>query len=188
MEGVAVASDVRQRMARSALLLIAERGIGGVSIADVLAHSGAPRGSVYHHFPGGKDDLVLAAMEVMATDARAPLAEMKGRGVAGIIRGFVDLWRGVLVRSDFEAGCASAAVATTAESAELQAAARRVFEAWTADLTDLFQDAGLERQRAADLAWMLFASTEGALIFARSDKSMRAMDLVEQQLLTLAGA
>ncbi|MFF1831344.1 TetR/AcrR family transcriptional regulator [Paenarthrobacter sp. NPDC058040] len=183
-----MASDVRQRMARSALLLIAERGVGGVSIADVLEHSGTPRGSVYHHFPGGKDELVLAAMEFMATGARAPLAAMKGRNVAGIITGFVDLWRGVLVQSEFEAGCASAGVATSAETDELRTAARRVFEAWTADLAALFQDAGLEQQRATDLAWMLFASTEGALIFARSEKSMRAMDLVEKQLLALASA
>ncbi len=50
-------------MAQSALWLIAERGVHGMSIADVLERSGAPRGSVYYHFPGGKDEMVLAAME-----------------------------------------------------------------------------------------------------------------------------
>lgn len=173
-------------MAQDALWLIAERGIHGMSIADVLERSGAPRGSVYYHFPGGKDEMVLAAMEYMATEARAPLHAMKGRDVAGVITGFVNLWRGVLKKSDYAAGCASAGVATSGGTDELRAAARNVFETWVGDLTALFSDAGMESARAKDIAWMLFASTEGALIFARSERSMRALDLVERQLLGLA--
>ncbi len=94
-----MAGDVRQRMVLSALYLIAERGVQGTSIADVLERSGAPRGSVYHHFPGGKDEIVGAAMEYMATDARAPLRALRGSDVAGIVTGFTNLWRGVLTTS-----------------------------------------------------------------------------------------
>ena len=61
----------------------------------------------------------------------------------------------------------------------------KVFEVWIADLTELLEAAGVDRSRAADFAWMLFASTEGALVFARAEHSMRALDLVEQQLLSL---
>ena len=86
-------------MVLSALYLIAERGVQGTSIADVLERSGAPRGSVYHHFPGGKDEIVGAAMEYMATDARVPLRALHGSDVAGIVTGFINLWRGVLTRS-----------------------------------------------------------------------------------------
>src|SRR5207245_307823 len=50
-------SEARQKMIESAALLFRERGIHGTSFADVLAHSGAPRGSVYHHFSGGKTQL-----------------------------------------------------------------------------------------------------------------------------------
>ena len=126
-----MASDVRRRMAQSALWLIAERGVHGMSIADVLERSGAPRGSVYYHFPGGKDEMVLAAMEYMATDARAPLEALKGSDAAGVIRGYVNLWAlGVLTKSNFEAGCATAGLATSADSDEMKAAARKVFGAW----------------------------------------------------------
>ena len=183
-----MAGDVKRQMVLSALYLIAERGVQGTSIADVLERSGAPRGSVYHHFPGGKDELVRAAMEYMATDARAPLQALKGSDVAGIVTGFVNLWRGVLLRSDFAAGCATAGVTVSGESEGAQAAARKVFELWIADLTALLEGAGLETQQAADFAWMLFAATEGALIFARAEHSMRALDLVERQLLSLSAA
>jgi TetR/AcrR family transcriptional repressor of lmrAB and yxaGH operons len=173
-------------MVLSALYLIAERGVGGTSIADILERSGAPRGSVYHHFPGGKDEIVGAAMEYMATDARAPLLALRGSDAAAIVSGFINLWRGVLTRSEFAAGCATAGVTVSGESETARGAARKVFEVWIEDLTDLFEVAGVERSKAADLAWMLFASTEGALVFARAEHSMRAVDLVEQQLLGLA--
>jgi TetR/AcrR family transcriptional regulator, lmrAB and yxaGH operons repressor len=55
--------SVRERMVSSAVILLAERGFHGASLAKVLAGSGAPRGSIYHHFPDGKDQLVAAAVE-----------------------------------------------------------------------------------------------------------------------------
>ncbi len=175
-------------MVLSALYLIAERGVPGTSIADVLERSGAPRGSVYHHFPGGKDQIVDAAMEYMATHGRVPLLALRGSDVAGIVTGFTNLWRGVLTRSEFAAGCATAGVTVSGESEAARAAARKVFEVWIADLTELLVAAGVDHSKAADFAWMLFASIEGALVFARAEHSMRALDLVEQQLLNLGAA
>ena len=49
-------------MLDSAVLLLRERGAAGVTVDAVLAHSGAPRGSVYHHFPGGRNELILGAL------------------------------------------------------------------------------------------------------------------------------
>lgn len=172
-------------MVLSALHLIAERGVQGAAIADILERSGAPRGSVYHHFPGGKDEIVGAAMEYMATDGRVPLQALRGSDVAGIVTGFTNLWRGVLTGSEFAAGCATAGVTMSAESETVRAEARKVFEVWIEDLTELLEAAGVDRSKAADFAWMLFASIEGALVFARAEHSMRALDLVEQQLLGL---
>jgi TetR/AcrR family transcriptional regulator, lmrAB and yxaGH operons repressor len=91
----------------------------------------------------------------------------------------------VLTRSQFAAGCATAGVTVSGESQTARAAARKVFEVWIEDLTQLLETAGVDRPEAADFAWMLFASTEGALVFARAERSMRALDLVEQQLLSL---
>jgi TetR/AcrR family transcriptional repressor of lmrAB and yxaGH operons len=189
VEVARLARDVRQKMILAALTLVAERGVEGTSIADILERSGAPRGSVYHHFPGGKDEIVCAAMEYMATEAREPLKELKGSDVAGVIVGFVNLWRAVLTRSDFKAGCATAGVTVSGESEPAKTAARRVFELWTGDLTRLFADAGLSAgPDAENFARMVFASVEGALVFARAEQSMQALDLVERQLIALGTA
>ena len=110
---------------------------------------------------------------------------LHGSDVTGIVTGFINLWRGVLTRSVFAAGCATAGGTVSGESETARAAARKVFEVWIADLTGLLEAAGVDRSKAADFAWMLFAPTEGALVFARAEHSMRALDLVEQQLLSL---
>src|SRR5205814_7962688 len=56
-------SDSRARMVRSAASLIRTRGVTGTSFSDVLADSGAPRGSIYHHFPEGKEQLAADAIK-----------------------------------------------------------------------------------------------------------------------------
>src|SRR4029077_630045 len=145
-------------MVLSARDLTAERGVPGTSIADVLERSGAPRGSVYHHFPGGKDEIVCAAMEYMATDARVPLRALHGSDVAGIVTGFTNLWRGVLTKSECAAGCATAGVTVSGESETARAAARKVFEVWIKDLTELLEAAGVARSKAGGLARALVLS------------------------------
>jgi TetR/AcrR family transcriptional repressor of lmrAB and yxaGH operons len=59
-----MARDVRDRMIDGAIRLLAQRGLQATSFSEVLELTGAPRGSVYHHFPEGKDQLVSAANAV----------------------------------------------------------------------------------------------------------------------------
>ena len=62
-EKVAVPSDTRRKMIEGAVTLLAMRGLEGTAFSDVLERSGAPRGSIYHHFPGGKAQLGVEAVE-----------------------------------------------------------------------------------------------------------------------------
>ena len=71
----------------------------------MLERSSAPRGSVYHHFPGGKDEMVAAGMDLMASDGRATLARLGGADVAGIVSGFVGMWRRLLEAGNYVVGC-----------------------------------------------------------------------------------
>src|SRR3954452_19045469 len=99
-------SDARRRMIESAAVLFRERGVQGTSFSDVLAHSGAPRGSIYHHFHGGKTQLAEEATrwagEFIVAGAVAALA---GGGAAGAIDTFREQWTTVLRSSDYAAGC-----------------------------------------------------------------------------------
>jgi TetR/AcrR family transcriptional repressor of lmrAB and yxaGH operons len=114
-----MARGVRQRMVASAVDLLARRGLQATSFSEVLQHSGAPRGSVYHHFPEGKDQMIGAALGA-AGDRAIDLLDLKaGAPAEEIATWFLHIWREVLIRGKFEAGCAVLAVAVAADSPEL---------------------------------------------------------------------
>src|SRR6195952_6017843 len=88
--GEAASGDLaspRDRMVASAALLIRERGAHSTAISDVLEHSGAPRGSAYHYFPGGRTQLLCEAVDYAAeyTAARGATAESRVAAIDGIV-------------------------------------------------------------------------------------------------------
>src|SRR3954467_5173344 len=96
----------RERMIQSALILMGEKGVEATSFSQVIEHSGAPRGSIYHHFPGGKAQLVAEATRYagdMVADLAAAQVDMDDP-LAGL-KSIYAFWRGVLDSTDFAAGC-----------------------------------------------------------------------------------
>src|SRR6185369_670387 len=129
--GDAVArTDVRARMAAGAARLLAERGLEGTSFAEVLARTGSPRGSTDHHFPGGKDELVRAALDVASDEALAYLEPVRGQPPAAVVRRFVAMWRHVLDASSLASGCAVLAVTVGTDSSDLREHAGTIFRDW----------------------------------------------------------
>src|SRR5271156_3878382 len=85
---VDMTSDVKQRMIEKAMLLLARKGLQRASFSEVLEASGAPRGSLYHHFPGGKSELVLAAMNEASRRAMAALETLEGQPADKVAEAF----------------------------------------------------------------------------------------------------
>ena len=100
----------------------------------MLEASGAPRGSLYHHFPGGKDELVLAAVRLAGDQALAALDRVSGQSAGDVARTFAALWRVVLSMSGFAAGCAVVAVTVATDSPALLESAAEVFRDWRSRL------------------------------------------------------
>ena len=94
----------------SALALLRERGANGVTLDAVLAHSGAPRGSIYHHFPGGRDQLVVEAAAI-GGDLVADILEHNGGDPGAALNELVAFWKQLLHDSDYRAGCPVVALA-----------------------------------------------------------------------------
>jgi AcrR family transcriptional regulator len=181
-----VPGDARDRMVASAVKLLAVHGFQATSFSAVLDDSGAPRGSIYHHFPAGKDQLIAAAIDLAGERALTLTESFSGLPAAEIVDAFAALWRAVLVRSQFQAGCAVLAVTVSADAPELVERAAAIFRAWRERLGQAFAAAGVEPARARALALTLIAGCEGAVVLCRAERSLEPLDAVAAQLRDLA--
>jgi TetR/AcrR family transcriptional repressor of lmrAB and yxaGH operons len=176
-------TDAKQRMLAATVDLLQRQGLNGTGLLQVLAESGAPRGSLYFHFPGGKEQL---ALEALAT-ARDRIGEWIGRGLdahdspAGVISGLFERYARRLEGTDFRFGCPVAAVtlegATGSEA--LRAACAGALEAWSDVLASR-----LDGDR--DLAELVLATLEGALVVARARRSGEPLRAAGRRLSRLA--
>jgi len=178
-----VSSDARRKMIESAVTLLAMRGLQGTALSDVLERSGAPRGSIYHHFPEGKDELVDAAIELSGQRALRVLDAVEGASPGEITTYFLDLWRQVLVRSKLRAGCAVLAVTVATDSPDLLDHAAAIFRAWQGRLAELYVGAGIEPGTASSLATTLIAASEGAVVLSRAQRSLEPFEQVAARLI-----
>ena len=185
MMNVIMSTSSREKMIASTALLLREQGLTGTSFGDVLEHSGAPRGSIYHHFPGGKAELVQEAVRL----ARGYVAHTIERATPdgdpiAVLRAFIATWRRTLESSDFRAGCPVVAVAveTHDETPELRAAVADTFAAWQSTLARLLCDNGIPAARAQRLATLIVAAIEGAVVICRAQHSTEALDEVANEL------
>ncbi|MEU1180254.1 TetR/AcrR family transcriptional regulator [Streptomyces sp. NPDC005820] len=178
-------TDSRRRMIAGAADLLGEHGAGGVSIDRVLAHSGAPRGSVYHHFPGGRAQLIDEAV-VFAGDFIAGLIEsaMDDPDPLRAVDAFFTLWRERLVRGDFRVGCPVVAVAVENDDAapEQARSAAAAFARWQRALAALLLRHGLTEERSRRLAAFVVAAVEGAVVMSRAERSTGPIDATATEI------
>ena len=174
----------RKRMVREAARSLATVGLQRTSFNEVLKASRAPRGSLYHHFPGGKDELVLDALEAAGDFAMQSLGDGAGRSAVETTRAFIDLWRRILMASNFGSGCAVAAVTVAADTPNLLKRSASVFQRWRTQLASLLAAGGIPGARAPALAAMLISACEGAVILARAERSLDPFEAVATELLS----
>jgi len=177
--------DSRSSMVRSAASLIRTRGVSGTSLSDVLAESGAPRGSIYHHFPRGKDQLAGDAIRWTSERVLTHQRACRATTAKGVLECFIDMWRQVVLASGGTAGCVVAGVAidTVGEANGLIDIVRATFRSWIDLLTEQLTAAGVPRARAAAIAVATVAGMEGALILCRAEGGVGPLETVAAELL-----
>jgi AcrR family transcriptional regulator len=181
---IVITSDSRDRMIQSAALLFRENGYSGTGFRDVIEHSGAPRGSIYHHFPGDKEQLAAEAVAWAAgvIERRIAPAAQNGDPIAALGI-FVESWRDVLEDSNFRAGCPVVAVAAEADAgATATDAAAVAFTRWQDLIARALLDAGVSRTDARRLATTVVAAIEGAILLCRVRRDIRPLRDVHRAL------
>jgi len=183
-------------MVAGAADLLSRRGVHATSLRTVVQHTGTPRGSLGHHFPGGKQELLEEAVRYATDSVAVPLeALMKDRGAVEGLRAFVGWWRKILETSAFEAGCPVLAVAVEPMAGDegqvaaddragerLRELAQAAFERWEAILATALRREGVAAARARRLGALTVASIEGTVAMCRAARSAQALDDVQREL------
>jgi AcrR family transcriptional regulator len=185
-------SDSKARMITAARRLFRERGYLGTAFSDVLAESGAPRGSVYFHFPGGKEELGTEVAIAHGADSVAQINRAAARtATAGeLLTAFLGQARDHLVGTAYREGCAVAPIVVemTPGSTELSRTVRRGFQDTIGALAARLAERGIDADRADSLAAATMAGLEGALIVSRATQSAAPFDAVITELGRVADA
>jgi TetR/AcrR family transcriptional repressor of lmrAB and yxaGH operons len=187
-----MANDTRTRMLEATGRLLRQRGYHGTSLNDILATSGAPRGSLYFHFPGGKDQLVIevtrASVAEVSTKLRGQLSAARSPAVA--VRSIAESTAEMLKASDYARSCPVAPVVldSTTDIPELIELCRQAFEEWIGLLRDAFVRSGIPEKRARSLAMLVEASLEGMMVICRAIRDHRPLLSVADELATVLEA
>jgi AcrR family transcriptional regulator len=179
-----MSTDPRRRMIQSAAFLMREHGVEATSFSAVIDHSGAPRGSIYHHFPGGKAQLVAEATRYGGDFIAAGLvAALAQDDPAAAIRRFTAFWQTILTDGDFAAGCPIVAAALDPDRASAaRDEAGAAFMRWEDILAEGFESHGAPSDRARSLATLVIAAIEGAVVLARGRRSIDPLERVAGEL------
>ncbi|MBK3640224.1 MULTISPECIES: TetR/AcrR family transcriptional regulator [Streptomyces] len=178
----------RERMVFSAAQLIRRDGVAATGMREVAAHAEAPRGSLQHYFPGGKEQLVNEAVGWAGRYAGRRvarfLAALDEPTPSGLFAEMVRQWTDEYGSAGFAAGCpVAAATVDCAESVpSTRQAVAAAFATWTAPVARALADMGVPEERAGALATLMISALEGAILIARAERDVRALTTVTREL------
>lgn len=170
--------------------LLRRQGYAATGLSEIVSASGAPRGSLYFHFPGGKEELAAAAMERTGEDLRAAIAAVVAAypRASESLSALIDGLGAGLEASGFRDGCPIATITLEASgsSETVRLAAERVFAAWLGALQEGLRADGLDSGQAARRALLVLSAIEGALLLSRARRDLVALEAVRDELAALA--
>ncbi|MFW2383031.1 MAG: TetR/AcrR family transcriptional regulator [Acidimicrobiales bacterium] len=170
-------SDARDRAIATTATLLCRQGYAATGLTEVLELSGAPKGSFYFHFPGGKEQLATEAIQ----SADGYVAHMiqttldQSESPEGAVRGLASLFAGWLERSGYVEGCPVTTVTleTRPGSGVLSEACAASFRHWGTSMRRYLESVGYSPERSSLLANLIMCSLEGAFILGRSQMSSK---------------
>lgn len=174
-----MASDTKDRIMDTSAELFRRQGYTATGVKQIVAAANAPFGSLYHFFPGGKEQL---AAEVIRSSGQlyiqlfATIA-LQAPDVLTAVHDFFSGAAETLKETDYADACPIATVAleVASTSEPLREATAEVFESWIAGATEYFAAAGIPRETARELALSMLSLLEGAFIFCRAMRSVEPL-------------
>lgn len=167
-------SDTAKRLTEAVLLSIREHGYAGTSMQDLLRETSVSSSSMYHFFPGGKEELVASAVRRSGASATRRIARvLDEHEPAEAIGRIFDASATEMVSNDFALGCPIGVPAAEAssDSAAIREAVAETFEAWVAEYAAALRKSGIDAERATMLGRFIVSAYEGSVTLARATRS-----------------
>ncbi len=179
----------RQRLVAATSDLLQRKGLHGFGLSDVLAQARAPKGVLYHHFPGGKVELAIVAIQAAVSRIVLEFEQLQttNQSPVQILRSWLDHSQKRLEKSGFEQGCPLAAVAleSTAADHALRQALDEGFSAIRSVLSGILTGAGMTADKATRFSTLIISAYEGALLQSRIAGSAKPASETVELLLQL---
>lgn len=176
----------RERILLAARTLFQRRGYFAVGTAEILAMARAPKGSMYHHFPGGKEEIAIAVVQAISADVLALLERLEEKHVcvADMVREIAKRALHWLKASKWleSTMLSSTAMGAVPDLSQLHAEIHNAFDQWRTRFTRLLVTEGWSRPKARKMAEVLIAAIEGAMIFARIEQNGRIIRSVAETM------
>ncbi len=161
----------REAILASAVKLFRQRGYASTGLAEILQESGAPKGSLYHYFPGGKIEIGAEAVAQAGAKVAGTLKDLADQepDPGKLMAQYLTLMAGWMKQSGFRDGSpiTTTLLETVPEHATIREAGLAAFASWEDVLTASAQASGIGSDRAGRLARFAIAALEGALIQCR---------------------
>lgn len=187
---MAKAPDSKWKTLAAAVKLFRQQGYHGTALNDILAAAGSPRGSLYFHFPGGKEEIGESALTLAGEAVRQGIvraAEVSDSTEMFLTR-VARAMAADLEKSDYQEGCpiATTALETSAQSEVLGEATSAAFRKWEIEISSGLERFGMTRDEADQVATMVLSQLEGALLLARTYRGPEPLQRAEEALKLLA--
>lgn len=167
----------KESLVRTAMRLFRRQGYASTGLQQIVDESGAPKGSLYHYFPSGKQALGEAAVVMAGGLIREMLEDLAARHAdpKAFLRAWCKTMAGWMEESGFRSGCpiATTLLETAPRSPGITAAGQRAIDGWIEVVSGVLARGGLDAPEARSRAQLVVAAIEGALILARVRRSAR---------------
>jgi TetR/AcrR family transcriptional regulator, lmrAB and yxaGH operons repressor len=179
-------TDTRSRILQAAYRLLRKRGYHASGLTDILELANAPKGSMYHHFPGGKEELGVAVVEIIANDILVIFSAPPKTSTTRLLQVAGKELLAVTQRTQFEI-CAmfSSFVAEAQNSPKLAQSVSQAYARMLDSLQERLIQDGLTKSAATDLAKIVISLLEGGSMLSQAQRDISALRLAIDQAVKL---
>ncbi|NIN65314.1 MAG: TetR family transcriptional regulator [Anaerolineae bacterium] len=179
-------NETREQIIETTAELLEMQGYLGTGLNQIIKESGAPKGSLYYHFPQGKEQFTTEAVHRIAQTIeeriRTNLAAIDNPGEA--VAEFILKVAHYVEATEFAkgGGITTVALESITTSERIREACKEAYDLWQAAVEAKLVQSGYEPQRAKRLAALIISSIEGAIILSRTSHSLAPMKRIAEEL------